>query len=260
MIRPRALVTGASSGIGAAYARALGGEGHDLVLVARRKDRLEALAAELQAKFDVLAEVLVADLALPADLRKVETRLGQGDVDMLVNNAGLGDISPFLDQQRDSHERMIAVNVLAPTRLAHAALPAMRVKGAGTIINVGSGFAFDFMPGASVYAGTKAYLVQWTHVLHAELAGEGLRFQALIPGLTRTGLGGAEETGFFDNFPAELVMEPEVLVAASLKGLQLGELVCIPRLEDEVTWASAHAAIRKCGESPPHNHVAPRYR
>jgi len=258
--RGKVLVTGASSGIGAAFAAELAARGRDLLLVARRVDRLEALAARLQADHGVEVEILAADLADPEALRRVEQRIEHGgDIDFLINNAGIGDIALFAEQQRDVHERMIAVNIVALTRLTHAVVPQMAARGTGTIINIASGFAFDFMPGASVYAATKAYVVQFTHVLDAELAPQGLRFQALVPGLTRTGLGGAEESGFFDQFPPDSVMEPDVLVKASLAGLELPELICIPRLADVAAHDRAHAAMRAVGQSPPHNRVADRY-
>lgn len=255
----KALVTGASSGIGAAFGEELAARGWDLVLVARRVDRLESLADRLRSEHGVDVEVLAADLADPENLHIVEARLEQGrDVDLLVNNAGIGDIAIFVDQTRGMHERMIAINVLAPTRLAHAALPAMVERGGGAVINIASGFAFDFMPGVSVYAATKAYVVQFTHVLNAELASKGVRFQALIPGLTRTELGG--DSAFFDQFPPEIVMEPRALVQASLAGLDLGELVCVPRLADISDYERTHAALRAVGKTPPHNKAASRYR
>lgn len=254
----KALVTGSSSGIGAAFAAHLARQGSDLVLVARRQDRLETLAERLRGETGVSVEVLKADLADPTDLHRIEERIEQGDdIDLLVNNAGIGDIAHFVDQERDTHQRMIAVNVLALTRLSHAAIPGMVERGGGTIINVASGFAFDYMPGASVYAATKSYVAQLTHVLDAELREKGMRFQALVPGLTRTELGGDAE--FFDMFPPEHVMSPEVLVEVSLASLGLGERVCIPRLADIGEWERAHAAIRAVGKSPPHNQVAPRY-
>lgn len=254
----KALVTGASSGIGAAFAQELAARGWDLLLVARRVDRLEALAERLRAEQGVDVEVLPADLADPDDLHAVEARLDKGrDIDLLVNNAGIGDIALFVEQQRAVHERMIALNVLALTRLAHAAIPAMVERGKGAVINIASGFAFDFMPGVSVYAATKAFVVQFTHVLQAELAPQGLRFQALVPGLTRTELGG--DSAFFDQFPPEIVMEPRALVQASLAGLDLGELVCIPRLADISDYERTHAALRAIGKTPPHNRAAERY-
>ena len=257
----KALVTGASSGIGAAYARELAERGWNLVLVARRAERLHALADALRSAHSVTVEVLVADLANADDLHRVEARLEQSDdIDLLINNAGIGDIALFVDQKRDIHERMIAINVVALTRLAHAAIPPMLARGGGAVINVASGFAFDFMPGASVYAATKAFVVQLTHVLNAELGTQGIRLQALVPGLTRTELGGAADSGFFDRFPPEIVMEPQDLVKASLAGLELGELVCFPRLPDAGDYDRVHVATRAIGRTPPHNHVADRYR
>lgn len=259
--RTKALVTGASSGIGAAFAAELAARGRDVVLVARRIDRLEAMAAELRARYLVVVEVIRADLAEPGGMRQVEARLeGCGDVDLLVNNAGIGDIAPFVVQERGVHEKMIGVNMTAPTRLAHAALPAMIERGEGAVINVASGFAFDYMPGAGVYAGTKAYLVQLTHVLAAELEGTGVKVQALVPGLTRTELGGERGNEFFDQFPAGMVMEPDTLVKASLAGLDLGERVCIPSMADASGLEASLDAIRAIGASSAQNIPAARYR
>lgn len=256
-----ALVTGASSGIGAAYAEALAERGYDLILVARRRARLEAAAARLTVRHGVAAEVLVADLADPYGLRTVEHRIARCDgLMMLVNNAGIGDIGLFTEISGDAAERMIAVNVVALTRLSRAALPGMIARGVGTLINVASGFAFDFIDGVAVYAGSKAYVVQFTQVLASELRDKRVRVQALVPGLTRTELGGAAETGFFDRFPPEFVMSPEDLVQASLAGLELGETVCIPRLPDAADWHRASAAIRAVGKSPAFNKPAARYR
>ena len=258
--RDRALVTGASSGIGAAYAALLARRGYDLVLVARREARLRALAARIEAETGAATEVLPADLADGASLRDVEERIATAnDINLLVNNAGVGDISHFVDATSDAHERMIQINVVALTRLCHAAIPGMIGRGGGVIVNIASGFSFDFIAGAAVYAGSKAYVAQFTQVLDAELADKGMRFQALIPGLTRTELGGAGDTAFFDQFPPEMVMSPEDLVAASLAGLDLGELVCVPRLPDPADWARASAAIRAVGRTPPTNKPAARY-
>lgn len=256
----KALVTGASSGIGAAFAEVLAGQGCDLVLVARRRDRLELAKRDLSTRFDVDVEMLVADLADEADLRMVEHRLAeQNDIGLLVNNAGIGDIASFADQSREIHARMIAVNVHALTMLAHAAVRSMRAVRRGTIINVASGLAFDYFAGASVYAATKAYVVQLTRILDLELAGAGLKFQALIPGLTRTGLGGADESGFFDRIPPERVMSPEAVARASLASLAIGETLCFPRIEDLSEVEKIQAAYRALGAGSDHNRVASRY-
>ncbi|MEO0033481.1 MAG: hypothetical protein RIS94_3239 [Pseudomonadota bacterium] len=253
------LVTGASSGIGEAFAEALATRGHALVLVARRADRLATLADRLQQDHGVAVECLTADLAEDASLARVEARLAQGDIAMLVNNAGVGDIGLFADMPRATHQRMIAVNVTALTCLAHAATQAMLANGGGIIINVASGFAYDFMPGAAVYAATKAYVAQFTEVLDAELGERGIQMQALVPGLTRTELGGAADSGLFDLFPPHAIMSARAVAEASLSALALGELVCIPRLEDHAHFTQARAAMRAVGRDPDHNRVATRY-
>lgn len=259
-IKSRALVTGASSGIGEAFAVSLARRGRDLVLAARRADRLAALAARLTAEHGVSVEVLAADLADPAELVRVEQRLARGDIGLLVNNAGIGALEPFLDADPASFDTMIAVNVTALTRLSRAAVAAMVANGGGALVNVASGIAFNVMPGAAVYAGTKAFVAQFTQALDAEHAGSGIRFQALIPGLTRTNLGGAEELGMFDRLPPEMVQAPEAVAEASLAGLELGEVVCIPRLENYGQWEAARDAVRAIGTDPAGNAVASRYR
>ena len=254
------LVTGASSGIGEAFAVALAERGHDLVLVARRGDLLAHLAQRLSSENGVAVEVIAADLANRGDLASVEERAGRGDIGLLVNNAGIGGLDGFLDADPATFDLMIAVNVTALTRLSRAAAAAMCKRGHGTIINVASGISFNVLPAASVYAGTKAYVSQFTQALDAELAGSGVRFQALIPGLTRTNLGGAEELGMFDRFPPEIVQSPRDVALASLAGLELGEVVCIPRLEDYTQWEAARDAIRAIGADPAGNALASRYR
>lgn len=253
------LVTGASSGIGEAFAVALARRGHDLVLVARRADALDRLAARLRSEFGVSVEVLVADLADPADLPTVEARLAGGDVGLLINNAGMGSLEGFLDIEPAAHEMMIAINVTALTRLTYAAARAMKAAGRGTIVNVASGIAFNILPTAAVYAGTKGFVSQFTQAIAEEMADSGVRFQLLVPGLTRTNLGGAEESGLFDLFPAEMVQSPEAVAEAGLAGLELGEIVCIPRLENYAQWEAARDAIRAVGVDPPGNAVASRY-
>ncbi|MBO9604113.1 MAG: SDR family NAD(P)-dependent oxidoreductase [Novosphingobium sp.] len=253
------LVTGASSGIGEAFAVSLARRGHDLVLVARRGGALDALAARLRSEFPVAVETLVADLADPAGVAAVEARLARGDVDLLINNAGMGSLAGFLDIDPADHAAMIAVNVTALMRLTHAAAKAMKAAGRGTIVNVASGIAFNVMPTAAVYAGTKGFVSQFTQALAEEMADSGVTFQLLVPGLTRTNLGGAEENGLFDLFPAEMVQAPEAVAEAGLAGLELGEIVCIPRLEDYGQWEAARDAIRAVGIDPPGNAVASRY-
>lgn len=256
--RGKCLVTGASSGIGKAYAEILAERGEDLVLVARRGDVLEGIAQGLRTECGVEVEVLPADLAAGADVRRVMERISRGDISMVINNAGIGGVKGFLELTAEEHEEMIAVNVTALTMLTHAAVKAMKDAGGGAIINVGSGIGFTISGGASVYAGTKAYVSQLTQSLDAEFAGAGIRFQALIPGLTRTNLGNAEETRIFDRFPPESVQSPEAVARASLAGLELGELVCFPRMEDLSKWEVARDAFQGLG-GVQGNAIASRY-
>ena len=221
---------------------------------------MRQLAQSLTAEHGGKVDVMVSDLVQPSQLSLVEQRLERGGIDLLVNNAGIGDIATFAEQSRETHTRMVTLNSMALMRLCHAAVQGMVPRGGGAVINVASGFAFDYMPGAAVYAATKAFVVQLTKILDEELAVSGMRFQALIPGLTRTELGGAGDSDFFDQFPPEMVMEPRALVDVSLASLALGELVCFPRTEDSGDYQRVHEAVRALGRTPPHSAIASRYR
>jgi len=184
----RALVTGASSGIGAALCRLLAPEGVDLVVVARDRERLDKLAAELGSVGETEVEVLVADLADPADLRRVEDRLGDvaRPVDLMVNNAGFGTYGPFASLGVDGEEREIAVNVTALVRLTHAALVPMLARGRGTVLNVGSVAGLQATPGNATYGATKAFVSSFGEALAGEVAGTGVTVTTVLPGFTRT--------------------------------------------------------------------------
>jgi short-subunit dehydrogenase len=258
--RPLALVTGSSSGIGRAYAKALAARGHDLLLVARRRDRLEAVAKAATEAYGIEAEILVADLSDPQSLRRVETRIaGERRLTMLVNNAGIGGIKPFLEMDHAYIQKMIAVNVTAVTLLTYAALPGMLQRGGGTIVNLASGLAYARMPGGAVYAATKAFVAQFTRILHDEYGTQGIRFQALLPGLTRTELGtGQQPPDLMERVPAGQIGTPENAAKASLAGLELGELMCIPGLGHLEEFVRADEAIREALRKVTAE-VAPRY-
>lgn len=185
-----ALVTGASSGIGAALARLLAGEGTGLVLVARDKVRLEALAAELGdgKGGGVAVEVLPADLADPASLAAVEARIADNDraVDLVVNNAGFGTYGPFMDADIDAEEREIAVNVTALVRLTHSAVRAMVPRGRGAIMNISSMAALQATPGNATYGATKGFVAMFGEAVASELAGTGVTVTTVLPGFTHT--------------------------------------------------------------------------
>jgi short-subunit dehydrogenase len=228
--RRLALVTGASSGIGEAFVRALGRDGWDLVIVARRQQRLAALARAVSEVHAVRVEPLAADLATAAGVDAVAARLErERSLELLVNDAGLGDFEPFAGSPWPPTEAEIRVNVLATVRLTHAALSGLRRRGRGAVINVSSTAAFAPCPGFAVYAATKAFVNSFSEALALELAGTGVRVQALCPGLTTTEIftrAGADTSGL----PAFLWMEPEAVVAESLAALAKGEVVCVPGL------------------------------
>lgn len=235
-VRKRALITGASSGIGASYAERLARDGYDVVLVARRRERLEELAARLGRDSGVETEALVADLTRDEDIAAVERRLAEdGRLAMLVNNAGFGGYMPFAQLPPERAEEIISLQVLAPTRLTRAALPGMIARGAGAVVNVASLLAFSApipappLPFRATYAATKAYVVTFTKLLAQELQGTGVQVQALCPAIVRTefhALMGMDTSGRMS------AMSPEDTVQASLAGLRLGEVVCIPSLQD----------------------------
>ena len=241
-----ALVTGSSSGIGAAYAKSLAARGFDLIMVARRRDRLEELAGALSHTYGIIAEIMVADLSDPQDLSRVEQRVADEErLTMLINNAGLGGIKPFLEIDREYIQKLISVNVTALTLLTYAALPGMLRRSSGTIINLASGLAYTHMPGVAVYAPTKAYVAHFTRLLHDEYSSRGIRFQALLPGLTRTELGtGQQPSGLMESFTADKISTPERAAEASLAGLELGELVCIPGLPELREFTQADQALQ----------------
>ena len=185
---PVALVTGASSGIGRAIAVQLAADGSDLIVVARRRDKLDELAQELRAAHGVTVDVVVADVTDPEQLAALEDRLrtGSPSVDLLVNNAGAGGQGAFAELPLERHESQIRLNVLAPVRLTHAALGPMLARGRGGVLNVSSIAGLQPMPYVTTYAATKAYLSSFSHALHEEVRGHGVVVTNLLPGFTRT--------------------------------------------------------------------------
>jgi short-subunit dehydrogenase len=193
----RALVTGASGGIGEAFARQLGAAGTDLVLVARTKDKLDALAAEITERSGVAVEVLATDLAASEGQHVVEARVAADDepVDLLVNNAGFGFFGPFGEISVDDEEAEIMVNVVALMRLTHAAVRRMTAHGSGTVLNVASVAAFQPSAGSANYSATKAYVLSFSQSVHEEVADAGVNVCCVCPGLTRTEF---QDRGGFD--------------------------------------------------------------
>lgn len=183
-----ALVTGASTGIGAAFARQLAERGHDIVAVARRQERLDELAAELKERHGTTVEVIAVDLATPDGCAEVEARLADDarPIEILVNNAGFGTGGDFARLDVEREDEMIRLNVLAVMRLTHAALGGMLARGRGGIINVSSAASFQPMPGWATYSATKAFVSRFTESIAAECRDTGVTVTALCPGFTRT--------------------------------------------------------------------------
>lgn len=254
-----AVITGASSGIGAIYADRLAKRGYDLILVARNEGRLKDVAKRITSETGRSVTIFPADLNDKASLTKVESVLKENpSITMLVNNAGFGAVGSLLQADVDKMEEMIDLNVTALTRLAYAAAPAFVSRGKGTIINISSvvGIAAEMLNG--VYGATKAYVLALGHSLQHDLADKGVRIQTVLPGATATEFW--DIAGYpHHNMPSSIVMPAEAMVDASLVGLDNGELVTIPGLQDGDEWtkfeANRKSISTKFGNSVP----APRY-
>jgi uncharacterized protein len=254
-----AVITGASSGIGAVYADRLAKRGYDLILVARNEARLKALSTRLTSETARSVKILRADLSNKSELAKVEAALREDpSITMLVNNAGVGSVAPLLNADVEKMGDIISLNVTALTRLTYAAAPAFVGRGAGTFINIGSvvGISPEALNG--VYGATKAYVLAFSHSLQHELADKGIRIQAVLPGATATDLW--EIAGLpWQKLPASIVMSPEDMVDAALSGLDQGELVTIPGLHDGDEWTRFEAARRAISQRFGNSAPAPRY-
>jgi len=237
-----ALITGASTGIGALYADRLARRGYDLILVARNRERLDEQARKITDDTHRSVEVIVADLNDAADLARIETRLGaDASVTLLVNNAGVGATTPLLGSDVDKMDAMIRLNITALTRLAYAAVPGFVARANGAIINIASVVALapDLLNG--VYGATKAFVLAFSQSLQHELADKHVRVQVVLPGAIATpfwGLAGLP----YENLPEQMVMSAEDLVDAALVGFDLGELVTLPSLPDAQQWTDFDAA------------------
>ncbi|MDM0117462.1 SDR family oxidoreductase [Variovorax sp. J22R133] len=238
-----ALISGASSGIGAIYADRLARRGFNLILVARNSDRLRALADHLAVSTGRRVETITADLTAPQDIARVEATLRtREDITMLVNNAGFGATAPLLSSDIDRMEEMITLNVGALTRLAYAAAPAFVRRGTGTIINIASVVAISPETLNGVYGGSKAYVLAFSQSLQHELSDKGVRVQAVLPGATATEFWGIAGLPV-EHLPQSVgVMSADDLVDAALAGLDQGERVTIPSLPDQAEWDAYNAA------------------
>ncbi|MDE8653751.1 SDR family NAD(P)-dependent oxidoreductase [Novosphingobium album (ex Liu et al. 2023)] len=257
MTKQTFLVTGASDGIGAIYADRLARRGHDLVLVARRADKLAELADRLHAETGVTVDVVSADLAKIEDLARIEARLrDDAAITGLVNNAGIANEGSILDADPDYLSGMIDLNVRAVTRLSAAIAPRLAAAGTGTIVNITSVTALMPDGFTAVYPATKAYVLAFTEALQAELGPKGVRVQAVLPGITRTAIWTEEKLA---TLPAHMVMLVDEMVDAALAGLDLGETITIPALPDMAAYTAYIAARAALRPNLSLAHAAPRY-
>lgn len=240
-----ALITGASSGIGAIYAERLGHRGYDLILVARSRGRLNTLAKRLSDETGRSVEVVVADLGARADLARVEDLLRtDASITMLVNNAGIGATRPLLESNIDQLEELITLNVNVLTRLSYAAVPGFVARGGGTLINIASIVAIAPEVLNGVYGGSKAFVLAFSQSLHNELKDKNVRVQAVLPGATATDFWEVAGTPL-QYLPGSIVMNAGDMVDAALAGFDQGELVTIPSLPDIADLDAYEAARQK---------------
>ncbi|CAI8922476.1 SDR family NAD(P)-dependent oxidoreductase [Kosakonia sp. YIM B13611] len=255
-----AVITGASTGIGAIYANRLARMGYDLIIVARNHNRLNQMASHITADTARNVEAVAADLNDAQQLRALEAKLREdASITLLVNNAGVGTHTPLLSSDVDQMEAMINLNVTALTRLTYAVVPGFVARGAGAIINISSivGIAPELLNG--VYGGTKAFVLAFSQSLHHELAEKGIQIQAVLPGATAT--------PFWDNggLPLEqldksIVMSAYDLVDAALVGFAQGELVTIPSLHNDADWQAMEQRRQAMLPNLSSNVPAERYR
>lgn len=255
---PSVLITGASTGIGATYAERFARRGHDLVLVARDRARMESLAARLRQETGVAIDIVQADLTQPGELAAVETRLRDDPrIGILVNNAGMNVGGSFVEQATDDVARIVALNTTALVRLASAVAPRLAKAGKGAIINIGSVVGLAPELGMTVYGATKAFVLFLSQGLGLELAPRGVYVQAVLPAATRTEIW---ERAGTDINPIPAVMEVGELVDAALVGFDRREPVTIPPLHDAAQWDAYQAARQAMLPGFRQEHPAERYR
>lgn len=255
---PSVLITGASTGIGATYADRFARRGHDLVLVARNEQRMEALAVRLRQETGVAIDIIQADLTQAADLAVVEARLRDDPrIGILINNAGTALGGAFIEQSTDDVTQLVALNTVALLRLASAAAPRFAAAGEGAIVNIGSvvGLAPEFA--MTVYGATKAFALFLSQGLSVELGPQGVYVQAVLPAATRTEIW---ERAGADVNTMDGVMEVDELVDAALAGFDRREPVTIPPLPDVEQWNAFQSARQAMLPNTRQEHAAARYR
>jgi short-subunit dehydrogenase len=254
-----AVVTGASAGLGRVYADRLAKRGYDLIIVARRGDRLAEIAASVKAQYGVNVSTITADLGKAADLDRVAAQLAADDsITLLVNNAGVSTVAPIGGTTREQFDTMNDVNVKAVARLSHAVLPKFLARNAGTLVNIGSILGFAHLPGGTTYSGTKGYVNHFTRGLQNDIAGTQVRVQLVAPSATATDIW--ELSGVpLENLNQEAVMSAEDCVDAALAGLDLGETVTLPSVEDAALWQQFEQLSGKLFAAAQNRRPATRY-
>lgn len=231
-----AVVTGATSGIGAAYAKRFASQGYDLIITGRRKEKIEALAENIRREHHVNVDVVLAELSEKEGIYKVIEEMQGKQIEVLVNNAGFGISSLFQDCDLGSAEQLANVNVIAPMELIHAVLPDMVERKSGTIINISSTSVYMVIARNAVYSGAKAFLKSFTEGLHLDLMGTGVKVQTVCPSLTRSDF--HEKMGIkrSNNQKKSFArwMTPEVVVDCSLRDLKKNKVICIPGRQTKV--------------------------
>jgi short-subunit dehydrogenase len=228
--KPTVLITGATSGIGAAYARRLASDGYDLIITGRRSEKIHALADELSRAHDCHVEVYIIELSDPAQVDEFIEKIKDRDIHLLINNAGFGTTKFFHQEPFELQEKMVSAHILAHMKIIYAILPAMIKRGSGMIVNVSSSGAFLPSPKTVTYSGTKAFLIAFTESLHMELEGTGVQVQVTCPGLTRTDMHvrlGIPDDSAVDWGPFQWI-SPQEVVECSLRCLKKKKVVCIP--------------------------------
>ncbi|MEU0425013.1 SDR family oxidoreductase [Streptomyces canus] len=255
-----AVVTGASVGLGAAYAQRLADRGYDLTLVARNAARLETLASDIRSRTGRAVDVVAADLTDAAQIAVVEERLRTDEsIEVLINNAGGALLTPLAGSDAAAYEALINLNVTALTRLTIAVLPGLTARGHGTVVNISSAMALNILPVSAVYSGTKSYVLTFTQALQQELAESPVTVQAVLPGAVRTDLWDGSGVDLA-TFPDEIVMNVDDAVDAALAGLDAGEPVTILSLPDISDWESFEKARQALVPNLSRKVPADRYR
>lgn len=254
-----AVITGASAGIGKVYADRFAKRGYDLLLVARRKDRLDELSKELQQKHGVKVDTLVADLTKHENLEKVGKAIASDErISVLVNNAGTAVVGPSAQIPIENVEFQLDLNARSVTYLSQAILPGFIKRDSGTLINIGSVLSFFAYPFSTSYSASKAHVLLYTIGLHDELANTGVRVQAVLPSNTHSEIWEVSGMGV-ENLDPETVMSTDDLVDAALAGLDQGETVTLPSLEDVSLWETFDAVRIKMFHAAQTKKAASRY-